>query len=369
MTSTGSPLNIGMVGCGNISGQYLRTIDRLPSLRLVAVADLDADRAREVAQANEGVRALTVPELLADPEVDVVLNLTIPAAHADVALAAIAHGKDVYGEKPLAANMSDALRVVAAAKEAGVRLGCAPDTVLGTGIQTARETIDRGLIGIPVAASATMVSTGPEPWHPQPDFFYTPGGGPLLDMGPYYVSALITLLGPVVRVTGAGSRLRAERVIGSGERAGTTIPVSVDTHVTGLLHHASGAISTLVISFDGVATKAPCLEVHGAAGSLVIPDPNGFAGAVELRTPGSREWEVLTPSAGYAQAGRGTGLADLAAGSGRASGQVALHALEIMESILASAESGEPITLQTTCERPSMVPLTELPAAKESISA
>lgn len=355
------PLGVGMIGCGNISAQYLKNIPGLSSLRLVAVADLDSDRAREVAAAHEGVRALTVPELLADPEVDVVLNLTIPAAHAEVSLAAIAAGKHVYGEKPLTATVAEGRQVLAAAAAAGVRVGCAPDTVLGTGTQTAREALDRGLIGRPVSATATMVGPGHESWHPSPDFYYVDGGGPLMDMGPYYVGSLITLLGPVRTVYGAASRTRSERVIGSGVRAGEHIPVTIDTHVTGILHHESGAISTLIMSFDGVATAAPCIEVHGEAGSLIVPDPNGFGGEVRLRTLGSREWEVLPVAAGYQGAGRGTGLNDMAntpeGTQARAGGQVAFHALEIMESVLASARTGSSVTLSSSCERPAVVSL------------
>ena len=230
-----------------------------------------------------------VAELLADPDVDTVLNLTIPAAHAEIALAAIAHGKDVYGEKPLAATFAQAREMVAAADAAGVRLGCAPDTVLGTGTQTARAAIDAGLIGTPIAASAVMITPGHERWHPNPDFYYREGGGPLLDMGPYYVAALVQLLGPVRSVIGAAGRPRAERVIASGPRAGERIPVEVDTHVTGVLEHESGALSTITTSFDGMATTAAPIEVHGERGTLAVPDPNNFDGDVRLaRSTASR---------------------------------------------------------------------------------
>ncbi|MER7365895.1 Gfo/Idh/MocA family protein [Nonomuraea wenchangensis] len=298
---------------------------------------------------------------MADPGVDVVLNLTVPAAHAEVALQAIAAGKDVYGEKPLAANSADAARVLRAAEAAGVRVGCAPDTVLGTGTQTARKAVDDGLIGRPVAATATMVTAGHERWHPNPDFYYVPGGGPLLDMGPYYVTSLVTLLGPVTSVIGAASRLRGKRTIGSGPRRGEEIPVSVDTHVTGVLVHDSGALSTLVMSFDAAATRAPNIEVHGERGSLVVPDPNHFDGVVQLSAVGDAGWRDLPDSAGYVAAGRGVGLADLAATPAgeepRASGALAFHVLDVMESLLASAASGAAVTVASTCERPSPVPL------------
>lgn len=359
----GQPLRVGIVGVGAISGQYLSTFARLENVRLVAVADLDTSRAESVA-AEQGVRALTVDELIVDPEVDVVLNLTIPAAHAEIACKAIAAGKVVYGEKPLAATLEDARVVVDAARAAGVALGCAPDTVLGTGVQTARKAIDDGLIGEPVAATATMMTPGHERWHPNPDFYYQPGGGPLLDMGPYYVTTLVTLLGPVVSVVGAASHTRSTREIGSGPRAGTVIPVDVDTHVTGVLRHASGVLSTLVMSFDSVATRASEIEVHGQAGSLVVPDPNRFDGDVQLHELGGA-WRTLPPSAGYRDAGRGVGVADLAATPpgvpARANGDVAYHVLDIMTSLLAAAAAGGTVAVESTCERPAAVPLSDVP--------
>jgi predicted dehydrogenase len=357
-------MNVGIVGCGAIIGQYLATLDTLDVVRLVAVADLDRARAEAVAEGRAGVRALTVDELLAAPDVDLVLNLTIPAAHADVALGAIAAGKAVYGEKPLATTVDQARAVLLAAREASVTVGCAPDTVLGTGIQTARKAIDDGLIGSPISATATMTTPGHERWHPNPDFYYVPGGGPLLDMGPYYVTALVTLLGPVASVIGAASRTRGSRLIGSGPRQGERIPVSTDTHVTGILTHASGALSTLVMTFDAVDTQAAKLEVHGEIGSLIVPDPNRFAGDVKLRTLGSPAWEVLPVSAGYLDAGRGFGVADLAATPAgqepRAGGSLALHVLEVMQSVLTSAGSGRAEPIRSTVDRPAPVPLTPL---------
>ncbi|WP_369372459.1 Gfo/Idh/MocA family protein [Promicromonospora sp. Populi] len=359
----GQPLRVGIVGVGAISGAYLSTFERLEAVRLVAVADLDAARASAVAEA-QGVRALTVDELTTDPEVDLVLNLTIPAAHAEVALKAIAGGKAVYGEKPLAATLQDADAIIEAGRAAGVRVGCAPDTVLGTGVQTARKAIDDGAIGTPVAATATMMTPGHERWHPNPDFYYQPGGGPLLDMGPYYVTALVTLLGPVESVVGAASHTRATRVIGSGPRAGETVPVDVDTHVTGVLRHESGALSTLVMSFDSVATRSSRIEVHGQTGSLVVPDPNGFDGDVELHELGG-EWRTLEPSAGYRDAARGYGIADLATTpvgeAARANGDLAYHVLDIMTSLLAAADSGSTVKVESRCERPSAVPLSAAP--------
>ena len=363
----GEPLKVGIVGVGAISGAYLSTFERLDAVRLTAIADIDRSRAEAVAE-ERGVRALTVDELVADPEVDLVLNLTVPAAHAEVALKAIAGGKHVYGEKPLAATPAEALAVVEAGREAGVRVGCAPDTVLGTGVQTARKAVDDGLIGAPVAATATMVTPGHERWHPNPDFYYRPGGGPLLDMGPYYVTALVTLLGPVASVVGAASRTRSTRTIGSGPREGQSVPVDVDTHVTGVLRHESGVLSTLVMSFDSVATRAANIEVHGQEGSLVVPDPNGFDGDVLLHPLGG-EWSTLPPGAGYRGAARGYGVADLAAAEpgvpARANGEVAYHVLDVMTSLLEAADRGAVVEVDSTCERPAAVPLSDAPEPRE----
>ena len=357
----GQPLKVGIVGCGTIVAQYLQTFARLTTVQLVAAGDLDSSRAEAVAFANPGVRALSVDDLIADDQVDLVLNLTIPAAHAEVGLRATAAGKSVYGEKPLAATTAEARTLLDEARSARVRVGCAPDTVLGTGTQTARKAIDDGLIGTPVAATATFATSGHERWHPNPDFYYAPGGGPLLDMGPYYVTSLVTMLGPVVSVVGAASRTRSTRTIGSGPRRGELIPVSTDSHVTGVLVHASGVLSTIYMSFDTVATTAPRIEIHGESGSLVVPDPNRFDGDVLLRTATGTNWEALPVSAGYVGASRGFGVHDLtvtpAEEEPRAGGTLAFHVLDVMESLLRSAHEARTIAVQSRCERPPAVPL------------
>ncbi|GAA3634017.1 Gfo/Idh/MocA family oxidoreductase [Microbacterium awajiense] len=353
----GSPHTVGIVGLGVISGQYLETLRTVADVRITAVADLDQARARAVADTIDGCRALTTDELVAADDVETVLNLTIPAAHAEVALAAIAHGTAVFGEKPLAATFAEARAMTDAAAAASVPLGGAPDTVLGTGVQTARAAIDGGAVGRPVSAAATWVSGGHESWHPNPDFYYRAGGGPLLDMGPYYLTSLVHLLGPVVAVSGAASRSRDHRVIGDGPRAGESVPVEVDTHLAGILHHDSGALSTVTMSFDGGTTAAAPIEVHGTGGTLLVPDPNRFDGDVRRRT--SDGWETLPPSAGYVGAGRGIGLVDFVRGERRAGADLAMHVLEIMTLLQTSAESGMRETLTTTVERPTPVPLTE----------
>ena len=353
-------MKVGMIGCGVISRQYLESFDRLPDVQLVAVADLDRVRAEAAAEGREGVRVLTVDELIADAEVDTVLNLTIPAAHAEVDLRAIAAGKNVYSEKPFAVTTEEGARVLEAAAAAGVLTGSAPDTVLGTGTQTARAVIDDGVIGTPIAATATMVTPGHERWHPQPDFYYVPGGGPLLDMGPYYIHALVTLLGPVEAVIGAASRLRTERTIGSGPREGESIPVTTDTHVTGVLVHESGVLSTLVMSFDAVATSAHPIEIHGTGGTLAVPDPNRFDGDVQLHALGGDGWQTLPVTGGYEGASRGIGLQDMAVRGAdlRASGELGQHVLEVMNGVLEAAHGGSRVEVTSTVERPAAVPRT-----------
>lgn len=349
----GDALRVGIVGLGTISRQYLDTLPRLPGVQVVAVAD------QNPALSVEGIRVLTPAALYAADEVDLVLNLTIPAAHAPVALAAIAAGKHVYGEKPLALSTVEASSVLEAAAAAGVRVGCAPDTVLGTGVQTARQVIDSGSLGTPVAATAFMVTPGHERWHPAPEFYYQPGGGPLLDMGPYYLSALATLLGPIRRVTGMTSTPRSTRTTYQG----TTFPVEVATHVTGTLEHESGAISTLMMSFDIWAATLPRIEVYGTEGSVSVPDPNDFDGPVRLYRPDAPQWTQVPETAGYRGAGRGCGVADLAAALAsdtphRASGELAYHVLDVMESLLEAASQGSTVTVTSTCDRPPPVPLT-----------
>ncbi|MFI7542075.1 Gfo/Idh/MocA family protein [Actinoplanes sp. NPDC049599] len=357
----GEPLRVGIVGAGRISGQYSATLARLAPVEVTAVADLDPDRAARLAGQHPGARVAGLPELYAAPDVDVVLNLTTPNQHAAVALAAIAAGKHVYGEKPLAAHGADALAVVEAAESAGVRVACAPDTVLGTGVQTARAAVDAGEIGVVHAATAFMTGPGHERWHPDPEFYYQQGGGPLLDMGPYYLTALVQLLGPVLRVSGMSARPRTERTIADGPRAGTAFPVDIDTHVTGLLEHDSGALTTLLMSFDIWATHLPFLELYGSAGSLSLPDPNYFDGDVRRFTAGRDAWTVLPPRAGYAGAGRGVGLLDLAEALAedrphRAAADVALHVLDVMEALLASTRGGASVPVRSTCERPDGIP-------------
>ncbi|NYV77388.1 Gfo/Idh/MocA family protein, partial [Streptomyces sp. UH6] len=340
------PLRIGVVGAGNISGEYLRTLSRLPNVRPVRVATRRAEHAEAVAARFPGVRAVSLPELYACDEVDLVLDLTTPEAHLEVSRAAIGAGKHLYGEKPLAMTTGEARQILDAASAAGVRVGCAPDTVLGTGIQTARVCVERGEIGTPVAATAFMTTPGHELWHPDPEFYYRPGGGPLLDMGPYYLTALVLMLGPVRRVTGLSAAPRPTRTIGGGPRAGTVFPVEVATHVTGVLEHHGGALTTLMMSFDVWDSTLPRIEVYGTDGTLSVPDPNSFTGDVRVRRAGDSTWHQVPVLGGYTGGARGIGVADMAhaLASGtphRASAELAYHVLDLMEALLAAAETGD----------------------------
>ena len=352
-----------MIGVGNISAQYLQNIPRLTGLELVAVADLDRERAAGVAAAH-GVLALDVDQLLAAEQVDVILNLTIPAAHVEVALRALDAGKHVYTEKPFGLSIAAARELVAPRTD-GLRVGSAPDTVLGTGVQTARRALDDGLVGSPVGAAVHWSSPGHERWHPSPAFYYQPGGGPLFDMGPYYLTSLVTLFGPVARVAGFAGRSERERRVAEGPLAGSPVPVEVDTHVTAILEHANGVTSTVTVSFEVWATRSPLFEVYGTAGTLLMPDPNQFSDSVSAWTTDDPEWRVLPEAAGYRDAGRGVGLADMASAiergaPHRASGELAFHVLEIMEAILLASDERRVVELTSTVGRPAAVSLREL---------
>lgn len=358
-------MNIGVIGVGTISAQYFAEFPKLPGLHIVAVADVNEARAAEVA-ARHGVEALSVDDLLADPRIEAVLNLTIPAVHVEVATRALRAGKHVYGEKPLGLDPGAAAAMLELAREQGLRVGSAPDTVLGTGVQTARALLDSRAVGEPVAAAVHWSSPGHELWHPAPQFYYQPGGGPLFDMAPYYLTTLVTLLGPVVRVSGGATRSDRQRMIATGGQAGTAIPVDVDTHVSAILEHANGLTSTLTVSFDVWASRVPLFELYGTAGTIAVPDPNRFSDAVEVWTTDRPEWTEVPASAGYADAGRGVGLADLAHAietdrPHRASGKLAFHVLEIMDAVLRAGHEHRVVDVSSTVERPEPIPFGATP--------
>lgn len=356
-----NPLRIGIVGVGNISAQYFAELPKHAGVQIVAVADVDQNRAGAVA-AERGVRSLSVDALLADPGIELVLNLTIPAAHAEIARRALDAGKHVYGEKPLALSPAEAAPVLALAREKGLRVGCAPDTVLGTGVQSARYAVDSGRIGAPVAASVHWSSAGHELWHPAPGFYYQPGGGPLFDMGSYYLTSLVTLFGAVTRVCGAVTRSARERTVAKGQLAGQAVPVDVDTHVTAVLEHASGVTATVTMSFEVWATRVPLFEVYGTAGTIAVPDPNTFSQVGDVWTPQTTEWMPLDAAAGFRDGGRGLGIVDIAEALDegrphRASGDVAFHVLEIMDAILRAGRERTVVEIESVVERPDVVPL------------
>jgi predicted dehydrogenase len=349
-------LGIGIVGLGNISAAYLKASAHFPILDIRAVADMNPAAAK--ARADEfGLNACGLDELFADPSIDIILNLTIPKAHVEVGLRAIEAGKHVYSEKPLGIAFAEGQKLIAAAKAKGLRVGSAPDTFLGGAHQTSRRIVDEGTLGQMVGGTAYFMCPGHERWHPNPAFYYEVGGGPMLDMGPYYITDLVNLLGPVARVFGVGSMLRDTRTITAKERAGEIIPVHVPTHVSGTLIFASGAVVQVTMSFDVAGHKHVPLEIYGTEGSLVVPDPNFFGGQIELLKKGG-EWQKVDTDMPYADGNyRSIGLADMAHAIAndrphRANGDLALHVLEVMEAFETSSQTGKVVNISTPVERP-----------------
>ncbi|MFQ3588474.1 MAG: Gfo/Idh/MocA family oxidoreductase [Fimbriimonadaceae bacterium] len=361
-----NPLRVGVVGCGAISGIYFENLGRYAATEVVACADLDPERAGQAA-AKHGVAWWgSTDELLARDDVELVLNLTVPKAHASINLEAIAAGKHVYVEKPLAVALEDGRKTLAAAAERGLLVGCAPDTVLGAGIQTARKLIDEGAIGQIVGCNAFMMCAGHESWHPSPEFYYEVGGGPMFDMGPYYLTALVTMLGPVKRVSGMAAATFPTRTITSQPKHGKVVPVETPTHIVGLLQFAGGAIGQITTSFDVCAHTMPCIEVYGSEGSLIVPDPNGFGGDVKLRRRGDSGWQTVPHTHGFAQNSRGLGVLDMAYAirnrrPHRASGALAMHVLEIFHGFLESSKTGATVEISSVDGRPEAMP-TDPPA-------
>lgn len=352
---------VGIIGCGVIAKVYAEKLEALANIDLVTCADLDTERARTFAD-NHGIAAADdVETLLADPDIDAVVNLTVPQAHYQVSRAAIDADKMVYSEKPLALTVEEGRALLGTAADRGVRVGCAPDTFLGAGLQTCRALLDSGAIGAPIGACAFMLSPGPERWHPGPHMFYQRGAGPLFDMGPYYFTALVALLGPVKRIAGAARITHAERVIGSEPLRGQRIAVEVPTHVACMMDFVDGPIATLVTSFDVQASRHRFIEIYGTEGTLAVPDPNTFGGNVQIKRHGTDAWHLQPLSHANAEQSRGIGLADMVAASEtgrahRASGELGLHVLELMESAITSSDRGAHVQLMTRCERPAALP-------------
>lgn len=358
-------VGIGIIGCGNISAAYVKAAKAFPILDVRAVADMNP--AAAAARGGEfGIPAKTVEALLADPAIAIVVNLTVPLAHIEVGLKAVAAGKHVHSEKPLAISTAEARPLLDAAKQAGVRVGSAPDTFLGGAHQTCRKLIDDGAIGQPIAGTAFFMCPGHERWHPNPGFYYLRGGGPMLDMGPYYITDLVNLLGPVKRVAAITSRARAERPVTSQPLAGTTVPVEIATHAAGTLEFVSGAVVTIVMSFDVARHRHRPIELYGTEGAMAVPDPNWFGGQIEIGTAAG-DWRPVITEHAYANGNfRIIGVADMAhairAGRPhRASGDLAFHVLEVMEAVQRSSDEGRHIAIESRPERPAMLPPTLMP--------
>ena len=353
---------IGIIGCGNIMYAYASARDRFDILDIVACADLLPERAQAKAEEFNIPKACTVDELLADPDVEIVVNLTVPKVHAQIALATIEAGKHAYSEKPLAVTREDGRKLLAAATEKNLRVGCAPDTFMGAGGQTCRKLIDDGWIGRPIGASAYMMGHGPERWHPDPDFFYHTGAGPLFDMGPYYLTALTNLLGATDSVAASATISFPERIIGSQPHYGEIIHVDTPTHVNGILQFAGGAVGTICTSFDVWGSTHVPIEIYGTEGSMTVPDPNTFGGTIRVKRAEHENWTDVPFTHGYSEQNRGIGVADMAYAirSGRphrASGAMAFHVLDIMHSLYDASEQRQTVELSSQVERPAALPV------------
>lgn len=356
MTATG-PVGVGVIGAGVISGTYLENMTTFPDLNVLFVADLDVDRARVQAE-KYGVPAHgTVDELLAIDEIEIVVNLTVPAVHAEIGHRALAAGKHVWSEKPFAMDRESGQRLLDDARARGLRVACAPDTFLGAGLQSAQRLLDSGRIGDAVTGLAICQNPGPEGWHPSPEFLFDYGAGPLFDLGPYYLTAFVQMFGPVSQVSAVSSTARSVRTIGSGPKAGTDFPVNVPTQHSALLQFESGQSAVLVISFESDIERTQ-IEVTGRDGALELPDPNQFVGPTTVHARGVDPEVVVEDGPAY---GRGMGVLDLARSiradaAERASGDLAFHVLDVMVSITEAAETGVAVAVTSSAPRPEPLP-------------
>jgi predicted dehydrogenase len=359
-------VRMGVIGCGAISGAYLGMAKNFPVVEVAAVADMVRENAEKKAREFNVPKVMSVDELLADKSIELVLNLTVPKAHLPIAMRCLENGKHTYAEKPLGIDREEGRKVIEFAKQKKLLVGCAPDTFMGAGIQTARKLIDQGIIGQPVAATAFMTGKGHEHWHPNPEFYYEVGGGPMFDMGPYYLTALLNLFGPVKRLMGMARISRNERTIvhkdkegKPGHKYGKVMPVQTPDHVTGTLEFANGCVCTMIQSFAmphaELGGKQP-ITVFGTTGALKVPDPNGFDGPIHVRGWDEAEWRELPHEfvKGY---GRSIGAADMAYAirSGRpfrANGEQALAVLDLMQGFLDSSKSGKAFEPTVRYERP-----------------
>lgn len=358
------PVRIGVIGCGAIAGQYLGMARQFPQVTIAACADLNREAADKRAAEFGVPKVCSVEELLADPSIEIVLNLTVPKAHVPVSMAALDAGKHTYLEKPLAVDVAEGRKLLRRAAEKGLRVGCAPDTFLGAGVQTARKLVDDGAIGRPVGVIALMMCPGHESWHPSPEFYYEVGGGPMFDMGPYYLTALLNLFGPVRRIAGVATIAIPQRTITSQPRHGKVIHVETPDHICGVLEFENGAAGTIITSF---AVKYGAqydghnpITLIGTEGTLKVPDPNGFDGPVFLRRNGDSDFREIphTFVRGY---GRSVGLADMAVAirtgrPHRCSAEQAMTVLELMQGFLDSSREGRMVQPTQTYARPAPMP-------------
>ncbi|MCP3774465.1 Gfo/Idh/MocA family oxidoreductase [Paenibacillus sp. MZ04-78.2] len=346
----------GIIGCGNISSIYFEAKQKFDILDIVACADLDADRAKAQAERYQIPKVYSVDELLDDPEIEMVIILTTPTTHAQLHLRALAAGKHVYGEKPLAIELEDGKKILSLAQEKGLLVGSAPDTFLGGGLQSSRKLIEDGWIGEPIAATAFLMYHGPESFHPNPEFLYQKGAGPMFDMGPYYLTALVHLIGPIKKVSGLTRTTFAERSVMTEGGYGRKFPVTTPTHIAGLIEFRNGAVGTIVTSFDVWGTKTPSIEVHGTTGSMIVPDPNTFDGPVLVKRHDQTEFTEVPLTHGFTANSRGLGAMDMAYAirngrRHRANGQLAYHVLEAINGFYISSDEGRHYELQSSCDR------------------
>mgnify|MGYP003123931631 CR=1 FL=1 len=362
MTTPHKPVGIGIIGCGKISQAYFNGASTFEILKVIGCADINPAAAKAQAEQN-GCEAMTVEELLAHPEIELVINLTIPAAHAEVSKRILESGKHSYCEKPITVEIEEANEILSLAKEKGLLVGSAPDTFLGGGIQTCRQIIDSDGIGQVVSGTAFMMSRGPESWHPNPGFYYLNGGGPVLDMAPYYLTALVNLIGPVASVRASTSKAFETRIATCKERNGEELPVEVSTHCAAILEFVSGAVVTATFSFDVPKHGHSPIELYGTKGALKVPDPNTFGGPVTQYNMDSEAegWEEIPLTFGYEENMRSIGAADMAYAirtgrPHRANGDLAAHVLEIMHAFEAASKEGVTIEINSCPERPAPLP-------------
>lgn len=354
---------VGIVGCGNISGIYFENLSKLfVNTEVHACSDLFRERAEEAAEKYNVPHVLSTEELLASDEIQIVVNLTTPQGHFEVCKRALLAGKHVYVEKPLSLTLDNGKELVALAKEKNLFIGCAPDTFLGAGLQTCRKLIDDGFIGEPVAATAFMVCHGHESWHPDPEFYYEAGGGPMFDMGPYYLTALVSLLGPAETVCGMTKTSFPQRTITSAKKFGQQVEVKVPTHVAGTIKFAGGVVATVITSFDIWSSTLPRIEIYGSLGTLIVPDPNTFGGPILFKPAQGTEFMEIPLVHNYEENSRGIGVADMAScietgDQPRANGQLANHVLEIMHAFHTSSDTKRFVDLEISCEQPRPLPL------------